>query len=347
MAGEIGRAAAAAAQRAVAGADPAEIRGSNAPSLSIVIEWENAKLSEAQRARRMLEQLASQLDEACRDTGREVDILILYDPAAIDPKFIEAMLDNVRPRAAWRARVSLMPSAARGYYGQKNFGAAHTGGDIVLFVDSDVIPRPGWLGHLLGAFERPEIEVVGGSTCVETGSLYEKAVALFWLFPLRETEARIEEVPYFFANNIAFRRRILEENRFPELETFRGQCGSLANTLRGKGIRIFRHTGAVVMHPPPNGFRHFMNRAMCEGHDECVRDRRRGGKLIRPCFKDFWRRMRAATDRIVHHHGEVGLGFFGSLGAWGIAFAYYVFKLIGRLLTAIDPRIVRKHFPIS
>jgi hypothetical protein len=198
----------------VPASSPAPTLRGNAASLSIVIEWENARLAEAERSLRMLGELARQLDDLARTSSRAVDILLLFNLAVMAEAAIEALIDHVRPRADWPAMIRLLPSGERGYYEQKNFGVQHTAGDIVLFVDSDVVPEPGWLERLLTSFD-PEVGVVCGSTYVECGSFYERAVALFWLFPLRLSGEGLEEASSFYANNVAFRRTVIGENPFP------------------------------------------------------------------------------------------------------------------------------------
>jgi hypothetical protein len=184
----------------VPASSPAPTPRGNAASLSIVIEWENARLAEAERSLRMLGELARQLDDLARTSSRAVDILLLFNLAVMAEAAIEALIDHVRPRADWPAVIRLLPSGERGCYEQKNFGVQHTAGDIVLFVDSDVVPEPGWLERLLTSFD-PEVGVVCGSTYVERGSFYERAVALFWLFPLRLSGEG--------------RRTVIGENPFP------------------------------------------------------------------------------------------------------------------------------------
>jgi glycosyltransferase involved in cell wall biosynthesis len=327
-------------------------RGQSAhrPSLSIVIEWENARLAEAQRSLRMLEQLARQLDEdaAAGSPPRAVEILVLHDPEAVDSRAVATLIDRVRPRPFWPARVRLLASGEGGYYGQKNFGARNTTSDIVLFLDSDVVPEPGWLRRLLAAFDDTEVGVVCGSTFVECASFYDRAMALFWLFPLRPASDGLEEARSFYANNVAFRRAVIAANLFPELPTFRGQCVLLAQALRRRGVRILRHTGAQVAHPPPNGLRHFVSRAVAAGHDEAVRDRVAGrslSKRILKCLKAFGRGMRESTERIARGYREVGLSPVGGVEAWGLALAYHLCRLVGRLVVTFEPRVVRRFLP--
>lgn len=315
-------------------------------SLSIIVEWENARLAEAARPLAMLRELARQLDELAARAPCQVELLLLHDPRAVEAAGIEALLDRVRPRAAWAATVRLLASADRTYYQQKNLGVGQTSGEIVLFVDSDVVPEAGWLERLLTCLDDPRAAVACGSTYIEPAGLYDRAMALVWLFPLRPAVERVEEVKAFYANNAAFRRAVIEANPFPDLPTFRGQCRLLSQRLREQGFTILRHTGARVSHPPPNGVRHFVNRAVCEGHDEALRDRARGRGTVGCGVREFGRRLRYAAGRIAAEGRTVGLSPPGALAAFGTAFAYYGLKLGGRVLTALDPAIVRRRFSI-
>lgn len=316
-------------------------------SLSIVVEWENARLAEAARPLAMLRELARQLDGLAASSGqRRVELLLLHNPRAVGAAAIEALVEEVRPRAAWPAAVRVLASADRGYYEQKNFGVGQTTGEVVLFVDSDVVPEPGWLERLLGCLDDPRAAVACGSTYVEPASLYGRAMALVWLFPLRPAEERVEAAKSFYANNAAFRRAVIEANPFPDLPTFRGQCRQLSERLRAQGFTILRHTGARVSHPPPHGLRHFVHRAVCEGHDEAVRDQLRGRGTVARGLKEFGRRLRYAALRIAADRRAVGLSPPGAALAFATAGAYYGLKLGGRLAAAVDPAVVRRRFSI-
>src|SRR5687767_2775294 len=99
---------------------------SEQPSLSIVIEWENARLAEAERSLRMLAELARQIEEEIRATTREVEILLLHNPRAVEAAAVLSLIESVRPPAAWPARLRLEASGESSYYQQKNVGASRT-----------------------------------------------------------------------------------------------------------------------------------------------------------------------------------------------------------------------------
>ena len=57
----------------------------------------------------------------------------------------------------------LRPAGGLRYYALKNLGAQLCEQPVVVFLDSDVVPEPGWLRRLLEPFARRDVEVVGGS----------------------------------------------------------------------------------------------------------------------------------------------------------------------------------------
>lgn len=171
----------------------------------IVVEWENARLSDLARTRRMLAALCSQLRELQLPVAPRA--WFLYDPGEIDPGLIREVLAecvDATDGAAFEA--ALRPAAGLRYYALKNLGAQLCEQPVVVFIDSDVVPEPGWLRSLLEPFARRDVEVVGGSAYVEPDSVYARGFALFWFFPLREARSDLVPAEHFFANNVAFRR---------------------------------------------------------------------------------------------------------------------------------------------
>lgn len=326
-------------------------RGVNlGPSFSFIIEWDNARISELGRARQMLKALQEQVVAHRPMPNKPPQIVILYDRNRVDPALVRRVLDETIDGKAWDAIVKLVPTDGLGYYELKNYGVLEADNDVTLFIDSDVIPEPGWFDALMGAIERPEVEVVGGNTYVKPDHFLAKAFGIFWFYGLRSKGEALHDHYLLYANNVAFKTRFLKEHPFPKMGSFRGQCRVLSDDLRRNGITIYHHDGARVMHPTTNGLGHFFCRAICEGHDTVMigRELHMGrlhasplGALIR-----FGRNMKSMIGRAVRDRREVGLSVTGAIAATLVGTAYNSFKFFGEVVTFFSPGLVRRRWPI-
>jgi hypothetical protein len=317
--------------------------GSGPATFSVIVEWENAKLSDAARSRRMLHTLATQVRDLDRTRWTARDLVVLYDSVAISGSELESFIRSAMAPMPPFASVKVIQANGMRYYELKNFGATKTEGDAIVLLDSDVIPESGWLGQLLEALRTKGVDVVGGNTYVSLDTLYSKAFALFWFFPMRSAASALRPSESFFANNVAFRKSVFEAHPFPKHSKFRGQCTDLARILTAEGFGIYLHEGARVDHPPPNGLRHFVSRALCAGYDQ-VR------VVENPSLEEAWKRLRhrlgQASRRIGRYGAELGLGITGRAAARGIAGGYYSLMFAGECITLVAPGIVPRYFAI-
>lgn len=312
------------------------------PSTSIVIEWDNARLSALARARAMLETLRRQIETLRPRFPAPPEILLLYDRHEIDPAGIEAALDAAFADAADLARRRIVGVEGLRYYALKNEGASMSSGEVVVFIDSDVIPDEGWLETLLESFEDPAVEIVGGQTYMPRRSLYSKAFALFWFFGVRADREDMAEEPWFFANNFAVRRETFARFPFPPAPLYRGNCVHLAETLRRNGVRIFRNYRAAVEHPPP-GLAKLATRALWEGHDHVMTL-----SAYRPCT---WRtiaglHLRSLRDMLVRARRDsraAGITLIQVPAALALGLVYWSLKLTGAVLTQIRPGLLSRY----
>ncbi len=201
-------------------------------SVTIVIEWDNAARSDLARPLGMLRALYWQLREMRGAFRARPEIRVLYDGAKVEVAIIERLMSEAVGDAPWPRRSSWRVSDGR-------TGCARHGNRRHLFLDSDVIPEPDWLKCLMESFRDPRVSVVGGGTYVALDDLLGKAFALFWFFPLRDEANDLAATGSFFANNVAFRRKVaLPRCRFQ----FRSaECSLLAAELR---------TGSRHLPPP-------------------------------------------------------------------------------------------------
>jgi Glycosyl transferase family 2 len=320
------------------------------PSLSIVVEWENAKHSDFQRGRAMLCSLIEQLRNLSSQLPAPPELILVYDADEGDPEGSMDGLGDVT--AGFPGTVTVAPCHGLDYYEQKNFGAQLAKNEAILFLDCDVVPRRGWLQNLLDCYVQEGADVVGGATHMDKRSTYEKAFAAFWFFPLASEVHKRRAASRFFANNVIIRAELFRSTPFPNSLLIRGQCALLADKLLADHRSIYLEPGAVVTHPPPNGLAHFAKRALCAGHDKValrMDQRHWAGMLFRlpaAAVVRFWLEATAAAKRIILHRREAGLSSFEMVGAMGVAVSYIWFQFVGETISIINPRFVRKHFRV-
>jgi hypothetical protein len=317
---------------------------------SIVIEWENIQLSEADRCSAMLAELTRQIAAHPGQPAagaRDFEILVIFDDHKISAtgvrEFVAACVSAIPDRAELR----FVAGSGRGYYEQKNLGAAEARGRVVVFLDSDVIPEPGWLLGLLGSFADPAVEVVCGNCYLDTGDLVSKSLALAWFFPLRDGREVLVRQDSFFANNVAFRREVAVRYPFVPLEgTSRGACRLLARRLTEEGRGLFVNTAARVSHPAPNGLRHLLLRGLAQGRDNLLFDRTVGQGAAGASVGRAFRMQARAWKRIVRHRRTVALGVLGLPAALAIASMYYACYAVGDAATRVAPGWAGRHLRV-
>jgi len=318
------------------------------PTFSIAVEWENARFAELERARRMLRELRRQLLEVPSPPSKP-EIVFLFDRHSIDGRMVQETVESeLRPRAL-PAQIRIVPTDGLRYYQQKNHGASITSGEIMIFLDCDVMPEPGWLAAMLAAFREPSVGAVAGQTYIEYTGVYSKAFALFWFFGLRDASNELIPATFFHANNVAFRREVISRHPFPDLACYRGQCTILGDTLRAQGIGLYAKQSARVAHPCPLGWWYFLARALNNGRDGMIvsqlRERRN-----RPRWRLVYWKYRSALlrtwGRLRRERRTVGLGPAGMVLALAIAVAYHTLAAVGEIVSRIRPNLISRLFPI-
>jgi hypothetical protein len=258
----------------------------------------------------------------------------------------------------------ILPSPLSGYYGLKTNGINHTDADLVILLDSDVIPKEGWLRNMLTTFSSNKVDVVFGNTYIDENTLYAKAFALGWFFHLRTDRGDLEATDgsYIHVNNIAYRKEILEKYPFPLSEGGqRGSCARQMAELREAGIPVYYNHKAKVGHPPPKWFGHFLSRAVGEGRDDYLNAKysrdllqqnpgvvTAHGKEVREIkvplslrtFKKGFNRL----QKIVRNRQQADLSLAATPFAIAIMAFYYFLYLLGNLATRLFPQFMLKHF---
>jgi hypothetical protein len=323
------------------------------PQVTIVIEWENVQLAEQSRCREMLRILNEQMREfhatehSDSPKGTIFELLVLYNDAECQGDEVRRVVASYFSAASRYCTLRTLAAPGLTYYEQKNLGAREALADIVVYLDSDVIPESGWLTGLVSPFADRNVGVVCGNSYLSFSGAYSKAFALFWFFPLRAQHAVFQRKNSFFANNVAFRREVLVEHAFGAIDgTTRGSCVALARELQASGIEIFCNSAAQVSHPAPNGLKHFLIRALAQGRDHVFTRRALGkGSFLRTFPKQCLLPFRA-TWKIVRHHRKVGLSPLEMPVAIGVALSYNLLAVAGELIARLAPGYARQHWHI-
>lgn len=317
-------------------------------TVAIVIEWENALLSDVGRARQMLSTLSEQAQAYARSHNTRFELLVAYDPGEIDIAVPRSTVEDELDPASWPGEVRYVTAPGLHYFEQKDLGAASTSADTVVFLDSDVVPDPGWLGYMLDAMDRADVQVVGGHTYLAQDTLLDRLFSGFWFFEPNPRHTGVTRAGHFYANNVAFKREVLERHGFGVADSYRGQCVELARRLKADGISIWRAADAAVSHPAPDGLRHAFIRAVCQGHDNVYWRRRRrplgwlhasplGGavRLLRNIGKS------GAT--VLSRSRPLGLDPLTAIGsfAFGAGFAVVIYG--SEVVAYFAPGLIRNH----
>lgn len=320
------------------------------PSVAVVVEWDNARLSEIDRAKSMLSQLQKQVVELSPSLPQSLQLIVVFDCREVDERIVRDAVKESIDMNSWNVDVRIISTENLDYYRQKNFGVKQASADIIIFLDSDVIPEPGWLQGIMDAFRDPGVQIVSGSAYLTTESFYERAFAAFWIFPTRKDVATLTRHNNFYANNVAFRKEVIEQHPFPESDTFRGQCTELAKQLKTNGYILYLQGSSQVSHPPPNGISHFIQRAIGNGHDLLLVKRRKQYGFLRAnpaaSFFRFVRLTLLALLKIMRRRTKVGLSVIEILPAFMIAVSYHFLQFIGEIITFFSPSLIRKFVSI-
>ena len=315
---------------------------------SIVIEWENAVLSELGRARTMLQRLQSQI---LNRPSEEFEILVMYNPEQVDINLIETILATDFSEEV-RSCCRVLIATGLHYFELKNYGAKKATGDVVIFIDSDVIPEDKWLDYLIEVFYKIEnANIVHGAYYIDPVSFVDKAFAINWFFPLRSDSTSVHESDRFFANNVAFKRQFFLEHPFPSLTEgrTRGACGMLAKQIRAEGFVIYKADAARVSHPGPNGIKHIFLRALAQGRDSALK-RKSEYNFLTNSLRIWIRTLKKVMIRVpfetIRDFSKVDLQLWQVPGAIVLMMAYYLLMGVGGQIALIFPKWMARHIRV-
>jgi len=297
---------------------------------SIVVEWETVLEGKRDRGVTCLRSIHRQLCEC----EASIELVVCFDEAETTEASVRAAFDEATREAAggraWPGKVIVAGAPRRlDYYQKKNYGFTLTSGDIVVFIDSDLEPEPDWLPHLLAPFDDFRRSVVVGRTYLETRTLYERAVAMFWIFDARAERREMTVTRRLVSNNIAFRRSVFSHFPFPDRPSFRGQCSELGSILDAHAIAIYEQPASRACHPAPDGARRFFARALHAGADQCFYDTLADTASIERGLQTWRTDVANVIERIGRRRSFLNASRLDALAAFALGLIYYTTKTAG------------------
>jgi glycosyltransferase involved in cell wall biosynthesis len=209
-------------------------------SFSIAIETANLARADLDNLEACLESLERQ-DLPVADAEQ----VLLLNSGEVEPEIV----GRLRRRYAFFEVETVPPGTS--YTQMKVIGTERTSGDVVVWADADCRYEPGWLRSLLTLFESSDVEAVRGETTMEITGPWTLANALSFVFPRFSDDGEPVPVPYYHANNAAFRRSLLE--RVPLVANdgmYRSHFILHSARMREEGVVIWRQPRARALHAP-------------------------------------------------------------------------------------------------
>ena len=194
--------------------------------------------------------------------------LIVVDNASTDET-----AEVVRSATVPNMKAAYLYEATLGKCNALNTALRYSRGEIILFIDDDVIVPEDWVEQMVTAFRQGRADAVVGKTVLSDG------LARPWLGPLHRwwlaaPDDQADDTVELIGANMGFRRSVLDRVPRFDPEIGPGKLGSGEETLFGKqlveaGFRLKYSPNAVVVHRPSElrlRRRDWLNTARKKGH---------------------------------------------------------------------------------
>lgn len=308
-------------------------------SISVLIEWENAIVADQTRAIRMLERIRQDIKEVGPDYFSLVEIVSGFDPTSISFESVERMLREAFDTVPW-VTIRNLALPGRTYYEMKNECALEAHGEIVVLLDSDVIPSPGWLKKIVDSFEDPAVQICASSVHLAASTLLEKTLALIWIFEIASRALGLKKTSSIWVNSTAYRRGVFLKFPLPNSDgTARASCAAHVRALRAAGIPMHRRMDAHVEHPAPVGVSEFVERALARGRDKVLGS-------PKPFWKNVAYDVKRGLGYIVKRRTEIEVRLTEVPAVLFIASAWWLLMIVGGLAAMIAPKEMRKRLQL-
>lgn len=306
---------------------------------TVVMEMENARLITREEFDQTVSALQREIAAWCEGQAgtRTAQVIFVHAGGAEETAILDGLLRDGAPELAALADLDIVSVPGGRYYEIKNAAIPIARGEIVVFLDADSVPEPGWLAKMLAPFADQTVTIVNGFTALEHDDFLSRTYALFWIFPLAKGDERFASKRSLNVNNSAFRRSWIAAHPFPENNGFKVSCSILWDQVRQDRV-ITRRVDAVALHKPPRGIRFLVWRALVTGRDN---DRRYTVlkspsrlRRLRHSLGRLWTAEWRSLRRIFGKGGHVGMPVWERPPAFLVASAFHLLSFASQVAMA-------------
>jgi len=155
--------------------------------------------------------------------------------------------------------IKLLRKSNGGPASARNLGVKNASGEIILFLDSDCVPEPGWLQAMTAPFRQPEIAGVKGRYITRQKSLTARFVQLEFAERYRMLE-KLPFIDFVDSYSAAFRKTAFFQvggfdESFPKADN---EDVDLSYKLANAGFKMVYRPEAVVEHTHPSTLKKYV-----------------------------------------------------------------------------------------
>jgi len=172
-----------------------------------------------------------------------------------------------------RLKILLVNQSGRGICNARNCGIKASRGEIVAFIDDDTEAYSDWLQKINRYFvERPELDYFSGEF-----TLNPKNVWQHWINERYHLSKADVEHGWCHGCNMAYRRKIFDNNLFDESILFGADESEFQSRLKASGFQSAMFKDVLVKHQHRNSFLSFtkMRWGYAQGHTYLVEVKRK------------------------------------------------------------------------
>lgn len=261
--------------------------------------------------------------------GDDWELVIVDNHSTDDTRSIAEAVAERDP-----GRIRVIDEPTLGLSSARNAGARAAQGEIVVFVDDDAFPRPGWLEATCAAFDAPDVMAVGGPVTprwagVPPEWLDGRYLPYLTVWDLGDQPLDLTYNEYPRGANVAYRRAVFDQ--VGDFSTHLGRKGaSLLSCEETELCLRIERIGGRIRYVPDARIEHLVHaeriterwmrsRFGAQGRSEAVIDWMHGGVggLIagHGRFRAAEKASAEAGDRRHHHCQAAALGAYRAQAA--------------------------------